>query len=324
MDTNSQVDRKRKIANVLETYFSDANLRWDKLMQSKINKDPDGFVPFSSLKTLARFKSLKVQEDEIKDAADTERGVARIKPFVLSKKEELDAWSIYVEGLEKPYHTEKAISEIFSRLVGHVSFVRIPADRNGKSRFFGYCFVEFDDKNNVEKAVALLNRYDVIDAAESMDAIKQEVDALKLRVMAKSEWNQYKEQYLAHQNARKRHIQQLWAEYQETKDIEPVATKKLKDASAEPGSKSEEYQKDVIALVNNIHPKSSKTTVKCHIRLETPSDSRKILQYFEDNKILQEDANDANGRRLDQEESQQIVTIRLLTGISQTFITSYL
>ncbi|KAG0169599.1 hypothetical protein DFQ28_003518 [Apophysomyces sp. BC1034] len=310
MDTNSQVDRKRKIANVLETYFSDANLRWDKLMQSKINKDPDGFVPFSSLKTLARFKSLKVQEDEIKDAADTERGVARIKPFVLSKKEELDAWSIYVEGLEKPYHTEKAISEIFSRLVGHVSFVRIPADRNGKSRFFGYCFVEFDDKNNVEKAVALLNRYDVIDAAESMDAIKQEVDALKLRVMAKSEWNQYKEQYLAHQNARKRHIQQLWAEYQETKDIEPVATKKLKDASAEPGSKSEEYQKDVIAL--------------CHIRLETPSDSRKILQYFEDNKILQEDANDANGRRLDQEESQQIVTIRLLTGISQTFITSYL
>lgn len=34
-------ERERKIANVLETYFSDASLRWDKLFVSKMMADPD-------------------------------------------------------------------------------------------------------------------------------------------------------------------------------------------------------------------------------------------------------------------------------------------
>lgn len=35
-------ERNRKIANVLETYFSDASLLWDKVMLSKVVADPDG------------------------------------------------------------------------------------------------------------------------------------------------------------------------------------------------------------------------------------------------------------------------------------------
>lgn len=34
-------ERERKIANVLETYFSDASLRWDKLFVGKMMADPD-------------------------------------------------------------------------------------------------------------------------------------------------------------------------------------------------------------------------------------------------------------------------------------------
>lgn len=34
-------ERERKIANVLETYFSDASLLWDKVVLSKILADPD-------------------------------------------------------------------------------------------------------------------------------------------------------------------------------------------------------------------------------------------------------------------------------------------
>lgn len=35
-------ERNRKIANVLETYFSDACLLWDKVMLNKVVSDPEG------------------------------------------------------------------------------------------------------------------------------------------------------------------------------------------------------------------------------------------------------------------------------------------
>jgi hypothetical protein len=35
-------ERERKIANILETYFSDASLLWDKVMLNKILANPDG------------------------------------------------------------------------------------------------------------------------------------------------------------------------------------------------------------------------------------------------------------------------------------------
>ncbi|KAF7724592.1 hypothetical protein EC973_000900 [Apophysomyces ossiformis] len=333
MDVDIAADRKRKIANVLETYYSDASLRWDKVMQSKINKDPEGFVPLSTLTTLSRFKSLQATEEEIKEAATTyslsklqasffqyyfsrldERGVARIKPFVLTKKEELDDWSIYVEGLEKPYQTEKAISELFTRLVGHVSYIRIPVDRSGKARFFGYCFVEFDDKSNVQKAVKMLNRYGTVNAGEGTDEIKQEADALNLRVMTKLEWNTYKEQYLALQNARKQDIQRLWAEYQETKDVEPPAAQETLGSLPESQADHITYPKGVIVLVINVHPKSSKTVIKCHVRLSTPEDAQTVVSYFQRNKLFQRDANDVDGQPLQTGEPQQFVSVRLLEG----------
>lgn len=47
--TEEEVDsRQRKIANVLETYFSDASLLWDKVMLSKLLADPDGSKSFVS------------------------------------------------------------------------------------------------------------------------------------------------------------------------------------------------------------------------------------------------------------------------------------
>jgi hypothetical protein len=34
-------ERETKISNILETYFSDASLLWDKVMLSKMLKDPE-------------------------------------------------------------------------------------------------------------------------------------------------------------------------------------------------------------------------------------------------------------------------------------------
>lgn len=103
--------------------------------------------------------------------SEDETRIARIKPFIPNKKEELDEWSIYVEGLTKPYVDEASISELFTKLVGRVSFVRIPENKRGFKQFQGFCFVEFDNKESVYKAIKL---------TESTDNLK-----LKLRIMSK-------------------------------------------------------------------------------------------------------------------------------------------
>lgn len=98
---------------------------------------------------------------------------------MVNKKEELDEWSIYVEGLEKPYNNQQKITELFSSLIGHVSFFRIPPNHQNQVNFLSYCFIEFDLKENVEKAVMLLNRYD--GATSDLEIANK----LKLRVMSK-------------------------------------------------------------------------------------------------------------------------------------------
>jgi hypothetical protein len=42
MESTKEEERQRKLANILETYFSDASLLWDKVMLSKIVADPNG------------------------------------------------------------------------------------------------------------------------------------------------------------------------------------------------------------------------------------------------------------------------------------------
>lgn len=93
-------------------------------------------------------------------------------------------WSVYVEGLEKPYNNEQRITELFSSLVGHVSFFRIPPNQQNQVNFLSYCFIEFDNRENVEKAVQLLNRYN---GAKSNLEI---ADKLQLRVMSKYDTSQ--------------------------------------------------------------------------------------------------------------------------------------
>lgn len=121
---------------------------------------------------------------------ETKQRIGRIKPYIVDKKEELDEWSIYVEGLKKPYDNEQSIKELFSKLVGSVSFFRIPSNQRGETRFFGYCFLEFNDKNNVERAVQLVNRYNTTnigkdDSMSSKSDTKEISDKLNLRVMSK-------------------------------------------------------------------------------------------------------------------------------------------
>jgi RNA recognition motif-containing protein len=124
-------------------------------------------------------------EAQLNEEADK---IGRIKPYIVNKKEELDEYSIYVEGLTKPYDNEQHISELFNKLVGHVSFFRIPANQHGMKKFFGYCFIEFDSKENVTKAVELVNRHNRSKATASDSSAAEStklIDKLNLRVMSK-------------------------------------------------------------------------------------------------------------------------------------------
>jgi RNA recognition motif-containing protein len=100
----------------------------------------------------------------------------------------LDEWSIYVEGLAKPYDNEQKISELFKSLVGHVSFFRVPPNQQGVERFFGYCFIEFEYQEHVEKAISIINRYNRLSVGKENNLEVSQlklIDKLNLRVISK-------------------------------------------------------------------------------------------------------------------------------------------
>ncbi|KAI7886568.1 hypothetical protein K492DRAFT_203105 [Lichtheimia hyalospora FSU 10163] len=329
-------------------------------MQNHLQEQND-YINMDTLLTLPRLKQVSATKDSIIDAThesirlqlnDQGTAIGRIKPFVLSKKEELDDWSIYVEGLDKPYHTIEKITALFRDLVGPVSFVRIPNDASGKPKFHGYCFIEFDNKENVSKATHLLNRYQLDmqhdqQQDSTTDHVTQTADALQLRVMSKTQWNQYKDQYLTHQAQCKEEIKRLWDKYNTTRsqqgDSQPTKKRRTseKDTTEVTDSKEEEddhYPKGIIARVTNIHPASSKTTVKtlletsgikiaylnykkntftCHIRLNTAKDTQKIAMYFEDAKIAQKDGKDATGYQTNDENDNKPIIVQPITGMEE-------
>ncbi|GAA5797853.1 hypothetical protein EDC94DRAFT_385647 [Helicostylum pulchrum] len=327
-------ERNRKIANVLETYFSDACLLWDKVMLNKVVSDPEGMVSFESLSKLSKFKSLNATPDEIKTNAlghslsrlklDSDQNkIARIKPYIANKKEELDDWSIYVEGLVKPYDNEHTITALFNSIIGHVSFFRIPPNQQNKTPFLSYCFIEFDNRENVDKAVKLLNRYD--GATSDLEI----ADELNLRVMSKLYLNKYKDEYVNLLSTRKREIKQLWDDFYE----------KYPEGEFFPEKKAKKmFEEGLVVFVDGLHPQCAKTAASTllqtsgvdiafmhnkkkglastHIRLKTPEDSKKICQYFGKNHLVQGSAKDVIGKEHDTK-TFDCLKLRLLKGTEE-------
>ncbi|KAI8089847.1 uncharacterized protein BX664DRAFT_334068 [Halteromyces radiatus] len=345
------MDRPKKIANIIETYFSDANLLWDKTMQSYIKNNTDGLVPIEKLIKLQRMKPLQADSEEIKEAikiyslsklkiSDDHLSIGRIKPFILNKKEELDDWSIYVEGLDKPYQTEQQISDLFKKYVGHVSFVRIPEDRFGHTWFQGFCFVEFDHKDNVQKAINIMNTF------SSEPSENEQITKLGLRVMSKHDWIKYRDEYLAQLNLTSSLVKQEWIKHDNeqkqkkrkttSSNIPNTTTKKKDSFSKNTTEDTITYPKNIIIFVQNLHVKSSKTTIKtlleqsgasiafvkhkkktdwCHVRMASSEDTDKIVAYFKDHLLVQESGTDTNGSSKEKTGSSlPAITVRAITG----------
>ncbi|OBZ81359.1 La-related protein 6C [Choanephora cucurbitarum] len=322
------LEREHKLVKTVETLFSDASLLWDKVMQQKILADSENMVSFIDLSNLSKLKALDATPEEIKDCIERhsthklklnedQTKVGRIKPYVPNKKEELDDWSIYVEGLAKPYDDEQNIRELFNKLVGHVSFFRIPPNQQGQTKFFGYCFLEFDQQAHVQKAVETVNQYQVDSTEQTNELVKK----LNLRVMSKHDWNKLKEEYVALLNQKKIATKRLWDEYNQGQQVE--------------GEEEESFTKGLIVHVDGLHPQAPKTTAltlletsgvkiafmnqkkkgltATHIRLDRPEDAQKICQFFDVHAIVQETEKDSQGKEQETKTSE-CIRLRILTG----------
>ncbi|KAI8358547.1 hypothetical protein BD560DRAFT_455763 [Blakeslea trispora] len=337
------LEREHKLVNTIETLFSDASLLWDKVMQQKLLADSENMISLIDLSNLSKLKALSATPEEIKHCIQHHSGkklkfsedqtkVGRIKPYVPHKKEELDDWSIYVEGLSKPYDNEQSIRELFNKLVGHVSFFRIPPNQQGNTRFFGYCFIEFDQKEHVQKAIETVNRYKAARIDQPEDKL---IDELNLRVMSKIEglnfifnrhdWNKLKEEYVALLNQKRIARKRLWDEYNQ-------AQQKEEEEEEVP---AESYVKGLIVHVDGLHPQAPKTTATAlletsgvkvafmnqkkkgltatHIRLHQPEDAQKLCQFFDVNPIVQETEKDKEGK-VQETKSSDCIRLRILTG----------
>jgi RNA recognition motif-containing protein len=91
-----------------------------------------------------------------------DNSVARIKPYVPygQQRQEDDDRSIYVEGLSTKYKDEAKIVDFFEKHVGPVTCTRIPKNKANKINFCGFCFVEFETSQLVEKAINVFKNND--------------------------------------------------------------------------------------------------------------------------------------------------------------------
>ncbi|ORZ03805.1 hypothetical protein BCR43DRAFT_520885 [Syncephalastrum racemosum] len=300
-------ERQQKLAKVILICFSDANIIWDKPLQKYMEDDPEGYIPFTKLASLQRFRKLQASANDIKEAAPlcksrlevNEEGTAlrRIKPFVKHRTETLEEYSIYIEGLPHD-KTVQDIKHILTEHVGPVTWVHVPI-----RVFRGFCFVEFDDIASVQKAVDTLNQ--------------PLSDDLHLRVMSKTEYLRYKQEYLDLMEQRKQDVQALWAEYQAQE--EKNAIEELP------------YTPGIIVLVTRLDPIVPRNSVKfalqksgvkvayfnykkgidrCHVRCETPDDAKTLATFFNKQNLKQKDK-DGN---ITEAEPDEAIRARIISG----------
>ncbi|KAI9282761.1 hypothetical protein BY458DRAFT_497296 [Sporodiniella umbellata] len=325
--------RHRKIHNVLETCFSDANLLWDKLMLHHMSNDNGGFVSFKTLSRFPKFKTLGATPEEIKESAELYSleklkinsegtSIARINPYTANKKKEDDSKSIYVEGLARSYQNDTKIKELFEKHVGPVQCIRIPETRSKTEAFLGFCFVEFSREEDADRAVQIMN-----DNAELTKS--------KLRVMTKLRWNEYEQEYLKHQEKQKERIKYLWRQDYHKDEKTKNKTNDEGFAKKPKLESSLTFKKGVIALVQNIHPNSSKTTAiellqtsgvqiefmankkkgldRAHVRLGNSEDAQQLEEYFQGNPTIQETEKDKIGTA-SAEHDISTLKVRVLQG----------
>ncbi|VEN55461.1 unnamed protein product [Callosobruchus maculatus] len=151
--------RKKQLYNsilqLMEFYFSDANLSKDRFLMQLLQNDPyvevDIFLKFNKIrklncsaedikKAIGKSELLELSEDREKVKRKTE----------VHQKENVDSCTIYVENI-KADATHESLSQIFSEF-GKVVYVSIPKYKHNKANK-GFAFIEFESESDTQNTL---------------------------------------------------------------------------------------------------------------------------------------------------------------------------
>ncbi|XP_062963852.1 la-related protein 7 isoform X1 [Cynocephalus volans] len=150
------------IAKQVDFWFGDANLHKDRFLREQIEKSRDGYVDISLLVSFNKMKKLttdgKLIARALKSSTVVELDlegtrIRRKKPLGERPKDE-DERTVYVELLPKNVN-HSWIERVFGKC-GNVVYISIPHYKStGDPK--GFAFVEFETKEQAEKAIEFLN-----------------------------------------------------------------------------------------------------------------------------------------------------------------------
>lgn len=167
----------------MEFYFGDANINKDRFMKQHVDSSPDGYLPISLFLSFHKIQSLTdsseivaraLSKSDLLAVSEDKTKVRRTRPVHYMTQEEVDAKTVYVEGL--PKHADHDwISNHFS-VCGRVAYVSLPRYRQ-TGDIKGFAFVEFFTPEEATKAVETLNK--VPEEVEEEEKVSQSIKTLK-------------------------------------------------------------------------------------------------------------------------------------------------
>uniref|UniRef100_A0A8C0FAM6 La-related protein 7 n=1 Tax=Bubo bubo TaxID=30461 RepID=A0A8C0FAM6_BUBBB len=150
------------IAKQVDFWFGDVNLHKDRFLREQIEKSRDGYVDISLLVSFNKMKKLttdgKLIARAVKSSSvvelDLEGTRIRRRQPLGEQPKDVDSRTVYVELLPKNV-SHSWIERVFGKC-GNVVYISIPRYRStGDPK--GFAFVEFETKEQAEKAIEFLN-----------------------------------------------------------------------------------------------------------------------------------------------------------------------
>lgn len=150
------------IAKQVDFWFGDVNLHKDRFLREQIEKSRDGYVDISLLVSFNKMKKLttdgKLIARAVKSSSvvelDLEGTRIRRRRPLGERPKDVDSRTVYVELLPKNVN-HSWIERVFGKC-GNVVYVSIPRYKStGDPK--GFAFVEFETKEQAEKAIEFLN-----------------------------------------------------------------------------------------------------------------------------------------------------------------------
>lgn len=151
-----------KIKKQIEFYFSNANMRTDKFLQTK-TKENDGWIDIDTLLLFSKLKALSTDPETIKNAIK-ESDVVEIKvddklhvrkivneEYLNYLKNDNDKKVLVVKGFD----TTATFEEIEKCLSEHFEFVIMRMVKDKQKKFVGIVFVELKNEEDIEKVLAM-------------------------------------------------------------------------------------------------------------------------------------------------------------------------